>query len=323
MTLKIDRNINKHKLFYVVLDKVDILIKNDMSSVHKLADIASLSKSNLKFILISRELATELFIQPKLIDRSFNPTPIVLQDYNEYQLASILRPEFELGSNEDYTAFVTIIYSLLHKYTTKIYHYRFVILNLYKNYLDTAYQLQNADDKLKILHKVIERELEDIDNTLYKRVPLFKDFQDGLSKEAKLLIIAGYICSHNHPKYDKTTLKGIRKTHKKRITKNVENTTLKPPEKFQLMRLQSVYTILYHLSYAQRATEVMQIPMETPSFCSLVNILVQKRFFKREGKNEALGNDRFRCLADLEWVKELAESMDIKLDELVIGLNTN
>ncbi|CAG9332365.1 unnamed protein product [Blepharisma stoltei] len=314
---------NKDSIYYVILDKIDSIVKCSILAIHKLVELRDLACCNLKLILISEIYEDSLFIHPDSIDRSLHPSMIFLQDYNENQLKIILRKEFSYGTDNDFAEFISIIYHLLFPFSSKIFLLRHACIKYYSSYLDKSNEYGNAQNKHDKLFTFIQREIGDVEEFLFEKKVSYRDFQYGLTNEAKLLLISGYICSHNPEKYDKYVIKAVRKNVKKKNTKDIENFTLKQPEIFPLERLLSVYSVLYHVILSSKTKQIIQVNAETPSFCSLVNILIQKHFFQRVQRNDPIGSERFICNADLEFIKELSKSMRIKLHEYVLGLSQN
>lgn len=302
------------EIYYIVLDKAHKLIKLDVLLINRLIEVSRISECNLKYIIITDSYVEEIFVHPDTIDRDFTPAKIFINEYNSNQLSKVLRNEFPYGSDQNFIEFFDCVCQLLKPYTNKIFHYRSAFNN------NKAYEIflklpNSVNDKIFI----IAREIGNIEVSLFQKFKLQKEYQHNLSAEAKILIISGFICSTNPPRLDSILLKGAKKTEKRRIRKEFDCPVV--PEKFSLQRLQGVYSIILHLYRNCNARDILNTPIETPSFCALVNTLTQKKIFSIVTKKDPLGYEKLMCSAQYDFCAGLARSLDLKLDEFVIDIN--
>ena len=305
---------NSNKIFYIVLDKAQKLLEIDILIINRLVEISNISECNLKYIVITESFADEMFVHPDTIDRGFKPFKIFLPEYTSTQLAKILRKEYLYGKDQEFFSYFEIVNQLLMPYTSKIFHFRTAFNKTYELFLNLY--LSTSAEKLFL---VIAREIGNIEVSLFQKFSVQLEYQYSLSTEAKILIISGFICSKNPPRLDNILLKGKRKTEKRRARKEFTNPV--PPEKFSLQRLQGVYSILLHLHRECNTKDILNTPIETPSFCSLVNTLTQKKIFTIVSKKDPLGCEKLMCSAEYDFCSGLSNSLGIKLEEYVIDTN--
>ena len=304
---------NSDKLYYVVLEKAQKIIELDILIINKLKEIFHIAECNVKLIIITESYEENIFVHPDTIDRNFNPFKLFIAEYTPYQLSIILRKEYAYGSNQDFLSYFDIINQLLLPYTSKIFHYRTAFNKTYEHFLNLV--TNTAHEKL---FHFLTRELGNIELSLFQKFEPQKEFQQGLSTEAKILIISGFICSKNPPRLDNILLKGKKKIEKRRARQEYTNNL--PPEKFSIQRLQAVYSIILHLHRDCTTKEILMIPIETSSFCALLNTLIQKKIFIIVTKKEALGCEKLMCKAEYDFCESLSGSIGIKLDEYVIDI---
>lgn len=302
------------EIFYVVLDKAHKIIAIDPLVIARLLEISRISACNIKYIVITESYSETLFIHPDTIDREFSPAKIFLPEYTPAQLNKILRKDYNYGPDQDFQGFFDIISQILLPYTTKIFHFRTGFQKAFEMYLNLSQMTSHE----KLFH-LVARELGNIETSLYQKFNSQREYQQGLSTEAKILIISGFICSKNPPRLDNILLKGKRRTEKRKARQ--EYSSQIPPEKFSLQRMQAVYSILLHLHQNCTTQIILNTPIETPSFCSLVNTLLQKRIFILISKKDPLGQEKLMCTAEYEFCLGLASSLGIKLNEYVIDFN--
>ena len=302
------------KIFYVVLDKAQKLINIDVLIINRLLEISRISECSLRYVVITESYLEDIFIHPDTIDREFKPFKLFLPDYTAKDLYTILKKEYNYGSTQDFTSFFEIINQILLPYTSKIFHFRTAFNKTYELFLNLS--LTSSHEKL---FHFIARELGSIEISFFQKFKSQREYQQDLSTEAKILILSGFICSKNPPRLDAILLKGKRKTEKRRARQ--EYSSQVPPEKFSLQRLQGVYSILLHLQQECNTKAILSTPIETPSFCSLINTLTQKKIFILVSKKDPLGSEKLMCTAEYDFCAELANSLGIKLSEYIIDLN--
>ena len=300
--------------FYVILDKADKLLAIDLLFVHKLQEFAQLSNLTLRFILITESYIENLFIHPDTIDRNFHAVKIFIPEYNPSQLRSIIRKQFTYGDLKLFNQFFDLLYSLLSPYTSKIFYFQQGFNKCYEFYL-------NIDPSLSKEKKfgIVARELGNIENSFFQKSKICKEYHQGMSADAKLMVVCGFILSKTPPKLDAILLKGRKKTEKKKVRR--EFTELVVPEKFSLQRLQAVYSIFYNIIRKEMNKTLEFDELETPSFCSLFNTLTQKKLFVKVSKKDPLGCEKFMCTAEYQLCRNLAFELGIRLEEYVLDLS--
>lgn len=305
----------KPEKFYVILDKAEKLLALDLLFIHKLQEFASISGFPLRFIVITESYIEDLFIHPNTIDRDFSPIKIFLPEYCPEALCTILRKRYLYGDQAAFEQFFDLIHMILSPYTSKIFHYQHGFEKCYEQFL-------NLDPQLPKEKKIVfvSRELGNIENSFFQKSKICREYQHGLSTDAKILVICGFICSKNPPKLDVILLKGRRRTEKRRARREFSEQVV--PEKFSLQRLQGVFSIFNHLVRSDSSKLTVEFEeLETPSFCSLFNTLTQKKLFVKVSKKDPLGNEKFMCTAEFEFCRNLARELNIKLEEYVIDMN--
>lgn len=304
----------QNPFYYVILDKAHKLLSIDVLIIQRLQEFVKLAQRNIRFVIITESFAEELFIHPDTIDRDFTPIKIFLEEYDPTQLSYILRRQYSYGSSKSYDNFFEIVSKMLFPYTSKIFHFKAAFNKAYELYLS----LESSHPHEKLV-TIVARELGNIEASLFQKFRCQKEYQHGLSVEAQILIVSGFICSKNPPRLDSILLKGKKKNEKRRARQEYSESLI--PERFSLQRLQSVYSILLHLHQDCKNNELLSTPIETPLFCSLVNTLTQKKIFSIVTKKEPLGCEKFMCTAEYDFCSSLSDSLGIKLSEYVLDNN--
>jgi len=311
LTIELQRAKNKTNKYYIILDKVDRLFRDDVLSIHRLCELRELSDANLHFILISEVFVDEIFIDPEAIDRPFNPLQVFFRNYTLDQIFAILREYFPDGKDSDYFAFSNIVASIFQPYTSRLYHYKYAFSHSYNKFLDSLAQKGVEVAKTETL-----REIEYLQNKIFQKIqkPQTADF--GMSLNEMLLSIAAFVCSKNPPKTDKAMLKAARLTKKRRSTQKAQESN--EVVKFSLQRLLAAYSVLYHYYYNARTNQVFPLNLFSEEFSGKVQMLVSKGIIKVWRNKEELCKDKLVFVAEEHWVSKLAKSINIKLQEICI-----
>lgn len=305
----------KPEKFYLILDKAEKLLSTDLLFIHKLQEFGQISGFPLRFIVITESYIEDLFIHPNTIDRDFSTIKVFLPEYGPEDLRTIIRKQYLFGDQSAFEQFFDLIHLILSPYTSKIFHFQHGFEKCYELFLNIDPDLPK-EKKLGI----VARELGNIENSFFQKSKICREYQHGLSTDAKILVICGFICSKNPPKLDAILLKGRKKTEKRRVRREFSEQVV--PEKFSLQRLQGVFSIFNHLVRSDSSKLTVEFEeLETPSFCSLFNTLTQKKLFVKVSKKDPLGNEKFMCTAEYEFCRNLSQELGIKLEEYVIDMN--
>jgi len=157
-----------------------------------------------------------------------------------------------------------------------------------------------------------------------------KDRRDNLSstkwlcRTAKLVLIAGYLASHNPQSQDKVLFrtvgssgaartKSVSKNTFKRNRLNADSIHIRAPAPFNLNRLLMIYR------YVAGTWEEDSLCDSGFLFQRTVRELVQSGIFKSASEDWLKTAAKLNCYAPLDLVQAIAEETNVKLDEVLYG----
>jgi hypothetical protein len=300
--------------YYLVLDRVDKLIQNDPLSIYKLYKFRDLAHLNIKFVLISEiyeegihsnELGSDI---PILISH-IPMHPLIKEDLLAILLLNKSHEEGELIK-----FFMDVIVQNTSQLPMNIYTYRYILSRLTPIYTN----LTNKHSNLASIRSALSEHFKSINQLLLQQhenshLSLLKS-----TPSTKLLLISSFICSYNPSKSDSFMVKAVKTKDRKSRKSELRSELTEEPKSFSIRRLLCIYEILYNLLYGEDSN--ISVVKEQATLCATIRTMIEIGLLQQGLSKDNLGVSKLICNIPLSVAEKLSDSLNLKLNEYVIGL---
>ncbi|CAL8113449.1 unnamed protein product [Orchesella dallaii] len=133
---------------------------------------------------------------------------------------------------------------------------------------------------------------------------------------AKYLLIASYVATHNPPSSDKRFFvkSKISKVKKSRLAVKTDTNTKPTMRSFELNRLQAIFGSIQSYCDDKAMNKNRNI-----SFMTLLTSLCQNKLIQHLGE-DSCGNHKYKCLLDFDTVLEISRSVNFELNSYLYRL---
>ena len=195
-----------------------------------------------------------------------------------------------------------------------IYTYRYILSRLTPIYL----QLLNQSSTPVKLRTALSDHFKDINQLLLQQQENAYYSLLNSTPSTKLLMISSFICSYNPSKSDSFMVKAVKLKERRSRRGELSPEISEEPKSFSIRRLLSIYEILYNIVYGTHTD--ISAASEPVSLNATIRTLVEIGLLQQGLSKDNLGVVKLVCNIPLGVVDKLARSIDLKLNEYVIGL---
>lgn len=154
-------------------------------------------------------------------------------------------------------------------------------------------------------------------NTTTNNSKTVRNYSD-IPRYSRYLLVASYLATHNPPSSDKrffvkasSGIRGKKRNHLGATAENENESKTGNLRSFELNRLKAIFGFI--VRYCSSGTEIYE---DNAELQAQLATLCQSRFIQSLGEDTS-GNYKYRCMADYDFVAEIALSVNFELDKFL------